>query len=62
MADDKSKRGAADGRRVATGEAYEVSYFQRKHGLDRDTAVRIIKAAGGNRDKANAAAKVAKTR
>lgn len=54
--DDTSKRGAADRRRVAAGQPYEVSYFARKHGLDLDQARRIIKEAGNDREKANAAA------
>jgi hypothetical protein len=56
MADDKRKRGAADRRRVAAGEPYEVSYFARKHGLSKDEALKIIKKAKGNRAKANALA------
>lgn len=62
MADNTSKRGAGDRRRVASGQAYEVGYFQRKHGLDRDTALKIIKDAKGDRDKANAAAMNARKR
>jgi len=56
MADDKRKRGAADRRRVAAGEPYEVNYFARKHGLSKDEALKIIKKAKGNRAKANALA------
>lgn len=56
MADDKSKRGAADRRRVSTSEPYEVSYFARKHGLTKDEATKIVKQAGGDREKANALA------
>ncbi|WP_318012752.1 MULTISPECIES: DUF3606 domain-containing protein [unclassified Mesorhizobium] len=33
MADNKSKRGAADRRQVSGGEGYEVNYFARKHGI-----------------------------
>ena len=33
MADDKSKRGSVDRLEVAGGEAYEVSYFAKKHGI-----------------------------
>ena len=57
MAGDKSKRGGQDRSRVATGEPYEVDYFARKHGLPRNQAERIIKAAGGDRDKADAEAR-----
>ncbi len=60
MPDDKSKRGAADRSRVAAGEPYEVNYFARKHGLSREEAQKIIKQAGGNRDKANQIAETKK--
>jgi Protein of unknown function (DUF3606) len=53
MADDKSKRGGADRRRVARGQAYEVSYFARKHGLTAGQARKIIEQAGGSRERAN---------
>jgi len=53
MADAKSKRGAADRRRIARGQAYEVSYFARKHGLTAEQARKIIQQAGGSREKAN---------
>jgi Protein of unknown function (DUF3606) len=50
----KTKRGrAADRRRLALGQAYEVSYFARKHGLTAAEARRIINQAGGSREKAN---------
>jgi hypothetical protein len=50
----KTKRGrAADRRRIAGGQAYEVSYFARKHGLSAAEARDIIKPARGNREKAN---------
>jgi len=44
---------AADRRRIAGGQAYEVSYFARKHGLTAAEARDIIKQARGNREKAN---------
>jgi hypothetical protein len=53
MADDKSKRGGQDRRRVARGQAYEVSYFARKHGLTAEQARKIIEQASGSREKAN---------
>ena len=56
MADDKSKRGAADRKRVAGGEGYEVSYFARKHGISKDQAQDLIKRVGNDRKKLNAAA------
>ena len=57
MADDKSKRGGADRRRVTGGEAYEVNYFANKHGITREQARNLIKKVGNNRDKLNAAAR-----
>jgi len=56
MADDKSKRGAADRRRVAGGEGYEVNYFARKHSISKDQAQDLIKRVGNDREKLNAAA------
>lgn len=56
MADDKSKRGAADRRRVAAGEGYEVGYFARKHGIGKGKAEKLIKHVGNDRNKLNAAA------
>lgn len=56
MADDKSKRGAQDRAKISTTEQYEVDYFAKKHGLTEAEAVKIIKAAGGSREKADAAA------
>ena len=49
----KTKRGrAADRRRIARGQPYEVNYFARKHGLTAAEAREIIKPARGSRDKA----------
>lgn len=56
MADDKSKRGAADRRRVAGGEGYEANYFARKHSISKDQAQDLIKRVGNDREKLNAAA------
>ncbi|CAH1696008.1 conserved hypothetical protein [Hyphomicrobiales bacterium] len=56
MADDRSKRGNADRRRVAGGEGYEVSYFAKKHGITKDQAEGLIKQIGNDRNKLNAAA------
>ena len=56
MADDKSKRGGADRRRVAANEPYEVGYFARKHGITREQAQKLIDRIGGDRDKLNAEA------
>lgn len=56
MADDKSKLGGADRRRVAAGEGYEVNYFARKHGITKQQAEDLIKKVGNDREKLNAAA------
>lgn len=56
MADNRSKRGGSDRRRIAAGQPYEVNYFRRKHGLTRDQAEDIIRRTGGDRAKANAEA------
>ncbi len=55
-ADDKSKRGGADRRRVAAGQPYEVTYFARKHGITAAEARDIIREAGSDRKAANALA------
>ena len=56
MADNKSKNGAGDRRQVAAGEGYEIRYFARKHGIDKDQAEKLIARVGNDRDKLNAAA------
>jgi hypothetical protein len=53
MADDKSKQGGQDRRRVSGSEDYEVEYFATKHSLTAEKARAIIKQAGGNRAKAD---------
>ena len=62
MADNKTKRGAADRNKVAGGEGYEVNYFARKHGISKDQAEKLIKDVGNNREKLNAAASKLKKR
>jgi hypothetical protein len=63
VADNKSKRGGADRRRVAGNEGYEVNYFARKHDITADQARELIKKIGGNREKLNdAASKLKKKR
>ena len=57
MADDKTKRGGADRRRVAADQPYEVRYFARKHGLTSDQARKIIERCGPDRERANREAK-----
>ena len=49
MSDDTSKRGAADRRTVAGGEAYEVEYFAKKHGITVQQARDLIARHGNSR-------------
>ena len=56
MADDKTKRGAADRREVSAGEGYEVSYFAKKHGITKAQAEQFIREHGNNRAKLDEAA------
>jgi hypothetical protein len=53
MADDKTKIGGTDRRRVAAEQQYEVSYFARKHKISSADARSIIQQAGNSREKAN---------
>jgi hypothetical protein len=62
MADNKSKRGGRDRKRVAGGQGYEVSYFATKHGISRDEARKLIDRIGNDREKLNAAAEAHKRR
>jgi hypothetical protein len=54
--DNKRKRGAADRRKVAAREGYEVNYFANKHGITREQARNLIARIGNDRNKLNAAA------
>jgi hypothetical protein len=54
MADDKTKTGGGDRKRVAEDQGYEVNYFARKHGLSAEEARKIIKRVGNDRTKLNA--------
>ena len=57
MADDKTKTGGADRRRVALDQPYEVEDFHQRHArLSHADAERIIRETGGNRARADAAA------
>jgi len=56
MADDKTKTGGGDRKRVAEDQGYELSYFARKHGLSTEEARKIIKRVGNDREKLNAEA------
>jgi hypothetical protein len=49
VADDKSKRGEQDRRRVSGSEEYEVEYFARKHGITNAQAESLIKQYGNDR-------------
>jgi hypothetical protein len=48
-------RSAADRRRLAGGEGYEVNYFVRKHGISKDQA-ESLKRIDDDRAELNAAA------
>ena len=52
MPDNRSYRG--NRKRMTAGEAYNVSYFARRHGISRAQAERIIRRARGSRARANA--------
>jgi ribosomal protein L35 len=57
MADDKTKRGAADRSRVSGSEPYELAYFAKKHGITQVQARALIKKHGNSRKTLDAAAK-----
>ncbi|WP_159871571.1 DUF3606 domain-containing protein [Novosphingobium sp. 9U] len=61
MADDTSKRGNEDRRKVAAGEEYEVAYFARKHGIEHEQALALIEEIGNDREKLDQAAARLKT-
>lgn len=54
MSDDKSNRGAADQRRVAGGEAYEVEQIARTMGVSAERIHAAIAAVGNDRAKIKA--------
>jgi hypothetical protein len=51
------EQGNVDRSRIAGGEAYEVRYVARKHGISRGQAEKFIRQARGSRGRANALAK-----
>ena len=55
MADNKKARGRADRSKVAKGEAYEVAYFARKHGITAAETRALIDKVGNDRAKLTAA-------
>lgn len=55
MADDKTKVGNPDRKRVAGGEGYEVRDFAQKHGISPDEARKLIDEVGNNHEKLDAA-------
>ena len=57
MADTKKARGKADRSKVAKGEAYEVAYFAKKHGITAAQTKALIDKVGNDRAKLTAAAK-----
>lgn len=56
MTDDTSRRGAADRRRVARDQGYELRYFARKHGLTTAQAMELLRRIGNDRARLNEAA------
>jgi hypothetical protein len=54
MADDKSKRGAPDRRKVAGGEPYEVKVVAEKFNVSQAEVKRVIKDVGNSRAKIEA--------
>lgn len=57
MADDKTKRGAADRGRVAAMEDYEVKYLAQKHGATQKRIKELVAELGNSRNKVEAALK-----
>lgn len=45
-----------DPKLVASKQAYEVSYFAKKHGISKEQATNILGRVGPSREKANAEA------
>jgi hypothetical protein len=62
MADDKKARGKPDRSKVAKGEAYEVAYFAKKHGISAEDTKGLIDKVGNSRKKLTTAAKALKTK
>ena len=60
MADDKSKIGGQDRRRVAVDQDYEVRHFAERRRLATEKAREIIEKYGASRDEADAAAERAR--
>jgi hypothetical protein len=60
MANDKKQTDGRDRAKVSASEQYEVQHFADKHGISNDKARDIIAASGNSRDKADAAADLAK--
>ncbi len=49
MTDDKTKRDARDGTRVAGGQDFEVQFFAQQHGISMEQARNLIAKFGANR-------------
>jgi hypothetical protein len=62
MADDKSKGGGPDRRRVAGGQDYEVEHFAQKRGITQEQARRLVEQHGNDREKLDRAAEALRTR
>ena len=57
MADDKSKRGGADRKKVAAAQPYEVNYVAKKVGVKPAAVKKAIKKLGNDRLKVEKALK-----
>lgn len=51
MADNKSKTGNRDRKRIAGGEPYEVDYFAKEAGISTEQAKALIERYGNDRKK-----------
>lgn len=62
MPDNTRRRDGRDRSKVAANQPYELYYFRKKHDITVEQARKIIREAGNNREKANAAAERLKRR
>ena len=51
MADDKTKRGAADASKINMHESYEVTYWTEKFGVTREKLQAAVEAVGSSAKK-----------
>jgi hypothetical protein len=55
MADDRTKRGAAERQKVAGGQDHEVRHLAGKFGISTDQAKALVEQYGNNRERLEAA-------